>query len=61
MNNTTNTALQIVIGLLFTFVTITSIALASNEEASNAKKSPEATNSVGGDIVAENVNGEAKQ
>jgi len=55
MNDNKNTALQIVIGLVFTFITISSIAVASNESVTNGQKSKntEEVQSVGGDLVAE--------
>ena len=52
-----NTALQIVIGLLFTFWTVLSIAMASK---TNESQRTENTTSVVGNALAEEVEGEAK-
>lgn len=51
---TTNTGLQIGIGILFTFLTILSIAVAAQEHSNRE------TQSVGASIVTEQVEGEAK-
>lgn len=52
-----NTGLQIGIGALFTFITILSIAIASSDIKSS---SSENKTSVGGEVVAEKIDGEAK-
>ena len=58
MNDGTNTILQIVIGLLFTLVTIISIATASSDHVSREtaqanEGAGQATN--GGDLIAEDA------
>lgn len=60
-DSNTNTVLQIVFGLIFTFLTLMSIAMASADEAakSSGGKKPEAT-SMGGDLMAEKVDTDAK-
>lgn len=55
MNDNQNTVLQIIIGLIFTFITVISIAVASHDHIENGqkKKNDVEIPSVGGDLVAE--------
>jgi len=55
MNDSTNTILQIIVGLIFAFVTIVSIALAYKEQVSRGE-----SKTLGEDIIAENVSTDAK-
>lgn len=57
MNDDINTGLQIVVGLVFTFTMIISIATASTTTYNNGQnvKKTEATQSVGGELIAENA------
>ena len=57
ISSSSNTALQIAIGLLFTFWTVLSIAMASKSIKSQQSEN---TTSVGGNALAEDVDGEAK-
>jgi hypothetical protein len=59
MNSNTNTVLQIVLGLIFTFMTLLSIAMASADEVAKHGKKTEST-SMGGDLVAEKIETDAK-